>query len=200
MDWEIKEDVFSSIGLKLGDFELDADPYSDHQAIIEKNSLLKSNLMPMARIKRETDIRTRRVTKIDYVKKAERSLKIGLKGELLVVEKEREKLKALSIDKEVEHKSLNGDGDGYDILSYDSYGEPIFIEVKTTIGGINTPFDISINEVLFSSENPENYILCRLFNFDEELNSAEYYELKGPISRHFNLEPTGFKAYFFNKI
>jgi len=196
MDWEIKEDVFSSIGLKLGDFELDADPYSDHQAIIEKNSLLKSNLMPMARIKRETDIRTRRVTKIDYVKKAERSLKIGLKGELLVVEKEREKLKALSIDKEVEHKSLNGDGDGYDILSYNSKGDPIFIEVKTTIGGINTPFDISINEVLFSSENPENYILCRLFNFDEEMNSAEYYELKGPISRQFNLEPTGFKAYY----
>ena len=196
MDWEIKEDVFSSIGLKLGDFELDADPYSDHQAIIEKNSLLKSNLMPMARIKRETDIRTRRVTKIDYVKKAERSLKIGLKGELLVLEKEREKLKALSIDKEVEHKSLKGDGDGYDILSYNSKGDPIFIEVKTTIGGINTPFDISINEVLFSSENPENYILYRLFNFDEEMNSAEYYELKGPISRQFNLEPTGFKAYY----
>ena len=68
------------------------------------------------------------------------------------------------------------------------------------MGGINTPFDISINEVLFSNENPENYILYRLFNFDEEMNSAEYYELKGPISRQFSLEPTGFKAYFLNKI
>jgi hypothetical protein len=157
-------------------------------------------LLPISRKKRENDVHTRKVTKTDYVKKAERSLKIGLKGELLVVEKEREKLKVLSIDKEVEHKSLNGDGDGYDILSYDSNGEPIFIEVKTTIGGINTPFDISINEVLFSNENPENYILYRLFNFDEEMNSAEYYELKGPISRQFSLEPTGFKAYFLNKI
>jgi hypothetical protein len=196
IDWTIREDIFDSIGLKLGDFELDADPYSEHKSFIEKNTLSKTNLLPISRIKRENDVHTRKVTKIDYVKKAERSLKIGLKGELLVVEKEREKLKALSIDKEVEHRSLNGDGDGYDILSYDSNGEPIFIEVKTTIGGINTPFDVSINEVLFSNENPENYILYRLFNFDEEMNSAEYYELKGPISRQFNLEPTGFKAYY----
>ena len=53
-----------------------------------------------------------------------------------------------------------GDGLGYDILSYDILpnGEEkeIFIEVKTTTGSINKPFDVSINEVEFSQEHSDS--------------------------------------------
>lgn len=196
IDWTIRGDIFDSIGLKLGDFELNADPYTIPKKINQKNLLIKTDLTPIPRQPRKIDISTKKVTKIDYLKKAERSLKIGLRGELLVVEMEQKKLNAWGIKKEVVHKSLSGDGEGYDILSFNSKGEPIFIEVKTTIGGINTPFDISINEVLFANENPDNYFLYRLFNYDEELNSAEYYELNGAVSKHFNLEPTSYKAYY----
>ncbi|SIN78473.1 DUF3883 domain-containing protein [Algoriphagus halophilus] len=195
-DWEIREDVFNSMGLKLTDFELDADPYTEPIIFTQNNSLVKSAIKPISRKPLEKTVKTKKVTKTDYLKKAERSLKIGMKGELLVLEKEKEKLKSLGINKEVEHKSIKGDGDGYDILSYDCNGDPIFIEVKTTIGGINTPFDISINEVLVANENPDNYYIYRLFNYNENNNSAEYYELNGPISKYFSLEPTSFKAYF----
>ncbi len=174
LDWEIKDDVFNNIGLRLGDFELDADPYTENKIIEEKNILIKSDFTPFSRKPHIPSNKTRRVTKTDYLKKTERSMKIGLKGELLVVEREKEKLIKLGLNKEVEHKSLKGDGDGYDILSYNEEGMPIYIEVKTTIGGINTPFDISINEVLFSNENPDRYYLYRLFNFNEGNNSAEY--------------------------
>ncbi len=196
LEWEIKEDIFNSIGLKLGDFELNADPYTEKKIIIANNTLIKNETKPIARRPHKTTAKTRKVTKIDYLKKTERSLKIGLKGELLVFEKEKEKLRALGINKEVEHKSIKGDGDGYDILSYNSKGEPIYIEVKTTIGGINTPFDISINEILFSDDNPNNYYIYRLYNFNEDNNSAEYYEINGPVSNHYSLDPTSFKAYY----
>lgn len=121
---------------------------------------------------------------------------IGLLGERLVVEQEQKKLASLGIDKEVVHKASQGDGEGYDILSYTETGEPMYIEVKTTLSGINTPFDISANEVLFSEENPDHFYIYRLFNYSEEFNSAEHYVIKGSVAQNFHLEPTSYKAYF----
>ena len=61
-----------------------------------------------------------------------------------------------------------GDGLGYDILSYDSYGNEIYIEVKTTTKGENTSFYITANELLKSEQEKERYYLYRIYNFDVE--------------------------------
>ena len=55
------------------------------------------------------------------------------------------------ISEKVIHTSVvEGDGTGYDILSYHPDGSVKYIEVKSTTGGIGTPFMMSLNEVNFS--------------------------------------------------
>ena len=77
--------------------------------------------------------------------------------------------------------SLEDDTAGYDILSYDLETEqPIYIEVKSTIGNKFTPFYMSEGEINFSRENANNYRLYRIYNLKKE--TAEYFELIGDIS------------------
>ena len=194
LDWEIKEELFHKIGLKLGDLENDSDPFTPKPNYITKNQLIKSKKLPIPKIPRIKISGNVRIVSIDYIKRAIASKDNGIKGELLVVDYEIKKLKQLGIDKEVLHVSLKGDGHGYDIESYDEHGQKIFIEVKTTEGGLNTSFDISINEILVSNVKKENYFVYRLFNYDKEMNCAEFYPLNGPVSKHFNLDATQFKA------
>ena len=59
-----------------------------------------------------------------------------------------------------------GDGLGYDILSYDKYGNEIYIEVKTTTQGEEASFYITANELLKSEQEKERYYLYRVYNFD----------------------------------
>lgn len=66
-----------------------------------------------------------------------------------------------------------GDGAGYDILSREDDGvTPRYIEVKTTTGGIDTPFFFSDNELTFSKKNKQNYYLYRLYNFGKQTSLA----------------------------
>ncbi len=96
----------------------------------------------------------------------------------------------------VEHVSVEqGDGLGYDILSFTSKGEEKFIEVKTTVGNKNTPFEISSNEIEFSEEKGENYYLYRVYNFGVGKETANYYAIRGKVSDNFELVPTRYRAY-----
>ena len=58
----------------------------------------------------------------------------------------------------VEHTSvLKGDGEGYDILSFEDTGAELLIEVKTTKYGHYTPFFVTRNEVEVSRRNSDRY-------------------------------------------
>lgn len=111
--------------------------------------------------------------KRDHLAEAKRNAELGLQGELFVVADEIQQL--ISINREdlshdVEHKSVTeGDGLGYDILSYDLEANERFIEVKTTKGKCSTPFYISANEYAFAcvEENQSKYYLYRVYDFDE---------------------------------
>jgi hypothetical protein len=70
-----------------------------------------------------------------------------------------------------------GDGLGYDILSFDaSDGSSIFIEVKTTNGGLTTAFEITKNELDFGLRNKKTYRLYRVFN--NNTNKRQLYVMK----------------------
>lgn len=194
LDWEINQELFDEIGLKLGDAELASDPFTPKLIFKTKNQLIKSDKMPFPNKIRKLSIPGSKVVNIDFLKRAITSKRNGNSGELLTIDYEVNKLKELGIDKEVIHKSLEGDGHGYDIESYNENGEKIFIEVKTTEGGLNTSFDISINEVLVSNKKDNLYYIYRLFNYDKEMNSAEFFSLNGPIEGNFNLTATQFTA------
>lgn len=118
----------------------------------------------------------------------------------MFLEKERLiKLGRVDLANQIEHVSkTTGDGLGYDIISFDNFNgtfDKIYIEVKTTTGNKNKPFDISINEVEVSEELSEHFCIYRLFNIHQNITSVPYYILRGAVKDNFLLEPTNFRAY-----
>lgn len=104
-------------------------------------------------------------------------------GELLVLEYEKARLKKAGIYKIPEHKSKSeGDGIGYDILSYDDNGNEKYIEVKTTRQAYSAPFFVTSNELERSRKDAEKFVLYRLFEFDDNHNRSKYLIHKGDLS------------------
>src|SRR6266403_328981 len=85
----------------------------------------------------------------------------------------------------------DGDGAGYDILSFEHDASKRYIEVKTTNGGPLTPFVVTRNEVEFSAEVGGAFHLYRLFEFAER---ARLFVLKGPLAVSVQMEAIDFRA------
>lgn len=126
--------------------------------------------------------------KVDHVRQAVHKSHIGFLGERLVLAYENDKLKRLGLtDHTPKHISQNqGDGTGYDILSYDNTGKEIYIEVKTTTQGKETPFFISKHELDFSQKHADSYYLYRVYNVGE--GKPSFYIIYGDLSKHFTFE------------
>jgi len=131
--------------------------------------------------------------KTDFNKQNKNRKIIGDKGEQFVIEYEISKLLKLGRDdlaSQVEHVSkTQGDGTGYDIRTFDESGNEIYIEVKTTTGTRNKPFNISWVEFERSKLNSSKYYLYRVYNFNPNKMIGNMYILKGdlvcwaPVSR-----------------
>lgn len=87
----------------------------------------------------------------------------------------------------------DGDGAGYDILSYTRNGDRRLLEVKTTNGPATTPFWISRNELDVSEENSDVYRIARLYQFSR---MPEAYKLKPPLADHLHLRAAEYFATF----
>ncbi len=136
--------------------------------------------------------------KIDYSENDSKNKELGLMGEELVLKYEKKNLKENGRDDlavKVEHTSqIIGDGVGYDIKSFDLDGNPKFIEVKTTKGGIRTPFIMTINEIKFSEKYSEHYFLYRVYEFSITTKSGLLFIVKGGINEKFKLDPIQFRV------
>jgi hypothetical protein len=82
-----------------------------------------------------------------------------------------------------------GDGEGYDILSFEESGEERLIEVKTTTFGPYTPLFVTRNEVEASEERADEYYIYRLFDFRDD---PKLFFVPGDIATSFDLEATPF--------
>jgi hypothetical protein len=113
---------------------------------------------------------------------------LGDAGERMVVEAERARLVACGredLSRRVRWSSKeDGDGLGYDVMSFGPDGEKRFLEVKTTRGGIATPFYVSRNEMAFSEEEPDRFRICRVHLFGGRHQAM--YEAKPPLLESFN--------------
>lgn len=113
-------------------------------------------------------------------KQAERLAQIGLKGELYILEQERNKLINLNLSapQYPRHVALESTHYGYDILSLDEKGQEIFIEVKTTTrtrdDANSRKFFVSANEYHVFSNNKSKYKLHRVYDIE---NSPSFDEL-----------------------
>jgi hypothetical protein len=124
--------------------------------------------------------------------------KLGLDGELLVITCERTLLiqsgrKDLA-DRIVHVAVVEGDSAGYDVRSFNVDGTERHIEVKTTGGPATNAFFISPNEVTYSVNHPDTYVLMRLYGYVTATNSANYYEQPGSIEDSFGLTPSEYRA------
>jgi len=150
-----------------------------------------SPIMPMRK-----DIE-RLVRKFNPVERDFRNRKLGREGEELVLHFERQRLQIqdrVDLAKKVKWISQEeGDGAGYDILSFDHQGNERLLEVKTTVGSDITPFYITRNELSLSSERPEAFRLCRVFDFSSR---PRMFELAPPLKNFVHLSPLSYEASF----
>jgi hypothetical protein len=90
----------------------------------------------------------------------------GLKGEEIAVVIEQEFLESIGrkdLAQKVRHVSAeDGDGLGYDILSFFENGREKYIEVKSTTASLSSPFYLSRNELGFLKEHEEDAFIYRV--------------------------------------
>jgi hypothetical protein len=136
------------------------------------------------------------VMRTDYMLRDAKNRELGIAGEQSVVDYERRRL----VDEEhrpdlVEHvewvAQTQGDGLGYDVLSFDGDGQPRLIEVKTTNLSDNTPFFVTRNEVDVSTRERTRYYLYRVFAFN---SNPRVFILHGALAETCALTPTVFSA------
>lgn len=152
-----------------------------------------SPIPDVARLPRRADRIPRHM---DYQALEAANRAVGLAGEELVVARERRFLAdagRADLARRVRHASVeDGDGLGYDVLSWTPEGEKRFLEVKSTKYSEFQPFLVSRNEVEFSAEEPERFSLVRVFQLEKP--SLGFYELTGALSESAELTPETFSG------
>ncbi|MBM3844322.1 MAG: DUF3883 domain-containing protein [Verrucomicrobia bacterium] len=135
--------------------------------------------------------------KRDYAAREARNASLGLAGEELVVKFEQFRLGSLGLDRlagKVEHVSkTQGDGLGFDVLSFEPDGREKYLEVKTTAFARETPFFATANELRFSRDHADRYALFRLFEFR---GKPQCFVLEGEIDRFCQLDPVTYRCSF----
>ena len=162
---------------------LNADVFrKDGSSIVGKEIDIESSDYYSRVHKVENEFRARKG--IDYAKQDMLFRDLGKKGEMWVVNYEKERLSKLGIIFDVRHASLyDGDGLGYDVLSVEDDGvTPRYIEVKTTTGGVSRPFYFTQNELERSIKDADHYYLYRVCNFKSVSQKADIIIIKGSLA------------------
>lgn len=137
----------------------------------------------------------RLVRKFDPALRDARNRALGKRGEELALRSERARLEMAErpdLARKVRWVSEeDGDGAGYDILSFDVLGSERFLEIKTTSGPARTPFYVSANEKSFAEECPDRFRLYRLYDF---VKSPKAFTLQPPFEPQLHLEPANYRA------
>lgn len=145
-----------------------------------------------------TQLRTPIITPrlaVNYFEREATFRALGNEGERFVVRFEQARLLLARQDRlaaQIEHVAESrGDGDGFDVLSFEETGRERFIEVKTTRYGKQTPFFVTRNEVKVSQRHADQYQVYRVFSFR---TSPRFFALPGAISDSCQLDPTVYVA------
>jgi hypothetical protein len=133
--------------------------------------------------------------KIDYIEREIRNTKLGEAGETWVINFEKKKLVEAGLaqlsNKIVWASKEIGDGLGYDIISYDTDGSKIYIEVKTTSLGKYSAFYLSQKEIEASSALGTRFVIYRIFDFDR---STKFFKVGNNLKDTLDLVATTFRA------
>ena len=135
------------------------------------------------------------IRRFDPAARDARARALGEAGEAFLFQAERNRLAAHGRD-DLAAKvrwvaKEDGDGAGFDILSFTKRGEERWLEVKTTNGPSTTPFWLSENERRVSEEYRDRFRLARLYDFSRK---PAAYRMKPPLTDHVHLFPSQYRA------
>lgn len=137
------------------------------------------------------------VRKFDPVERDHRNRSLGKAGEEFVVTLEQRRLAAADrpdLARKVRWVAAeDGDGAGYDVLSFDFGGQQRLLEVKTTNGPARTPFFLTRNERDLAAERPANWRIYRVHLFSTE---PRIFTIAPPLEKAVNLRPETWRASF----
>lgn len=136
------------------------------------------------------------IRRFDPAARDEANRKLGKAGEQLVFQSEFNRLNQVLPKRAADIKWVSqdeGDGHGYDIRSFDTKGDEMFIEVKTTRGAVTTPFFLSRNERRVAEERNDAYRIFRVFEYDR---GPKFFTLRPPLDQAVNIEPYVYQASF----
>lgn len=118
----------------------------------------------------------RKPVKIDWENLTKERSATGMHGEEVAIALEQEYLKSINrndLAERIRHVSKEeGDGLGYDVLSFFADGNEKFIEVKSTKKLLETPFYISRNELSFLQEHPDDAFVYRILLNAEKIDES----------------------------
>ncbi len=133
--------------------------------------------------------------KIDWEKLNKKRKITGDKGEEMVLAIEQEYFMSINrqdLAEKVRHISKeDGDGTGYDILSFSGDGEEKYIEVKSTTKASGNLFNLSRNELEFLKRNENTAFVYRIFNVNDT-DDTPYLKVysANDILNHSQITPT----------
>ena len=134
---------------------------------------------------------------VDYTEVDAKHRALGRAGECLVLYNERETLRRKGrpdLAQRVRHvAAIEGDGAGYDMLSFSEDGTVKYIEVKTTRGSAETAFFLSANELAFARQHSAHYCLYRLYDYQSQTHSGKGYIITGNPERWCEVTPTQYR-------
>ena len=137
----------------------------------------------------------RLVRKFDPVERDFRNRQLGRAGEEFVVGVERRRLIAedrTDLANKIRWVAMeDGDGAGFDILSFDHTGQERLIEVKTTNGAAQTPFFMTRNELAVAQERSVHWQLYRVHLFAQK---PKIFTVRPPLETALRLDPETWRA------
>lgn len=153
-------------------------------------------LITLERAEMSTSLR-RLIRKFDPVERDYRNRSLGRAGEQFVLGLERQRL-AVAGRKDLAARvrwvaDEEGDGAGFDILSFDPAGRETLIEVKTTAGSVATPFFLTRTEREISQERPDCW---RLYRVHEFTRAPRIFTLDPPLEQMVQLRTELWRASF----
>jgi len=139
----------------------------------------------------------RLVQKFDPVERDHRNRSLGKAGEAFVVDLERRQLTEANrpdLARQVRWVAAeDGDGEGYDVMSFSREGQKRLIEVKTTNGSARTPFFLSRNECDLATARPADWQIYRVHLF---ARSPRIFTITPPLENALKLTTETWRASF----
>jgi uncharacterized protein DUF3883 len=137
------------------------------------------------------------IRKFDPVERDRLNRALGRAGEEFVLDVERNRLTKAGLEKLARNvrwiSDQEGDGAGYDILSFDQSGQKRLIEVKTTNGAATTPFFLSRNEHSTAAAHAHDWRLYRVHCFSRD---PRIFEIAPPLEDSLILQTETWRASF----